>query len=131
MPVLAVLVVLAAAGAQAPGGAIAGRVTDRATGEPVPRMIVTAVGDGERRTLVEALTDADGRYEMAGLAAGAYAVVVAHDEHRSTYLAQAFGEREPTPMAGYPQRFPLRLKDGERRTGVDVALIRALAIEGR
>ena len=136
MTSVAVLVMFLAA-AQAPGtpaapaATISGRVTEAASGRPVPRMVVAAMAAGSRKA-GEALTDADGRYEITGLAAGSYAVGVAHDEHRSTYLPQWFGE---TPASEHflimPPRLGVALAAGEHRTGVDVALTRALAIEGR
>ena len=116
--------------AQPPVATVAGRVTDRATGRPLPRMVVTAVGTDLRKR-VEAMTDADGRYEISGLTAGAYAIAVTHDEHRSTYLSQWFGEVTPGGWFAPPTRLNVELKEGERRTGIDVALTRALAIEGR
>jgi protocatechuate 3,4-dioxygenase beta subunit len=114
--------------AQPQTASIAGRVTDRATGQPVPRMVVAALGS-DRKKAGEALTDADGRYEIAGLRAGAYGVNVLHDEHRSTYLPQWYGEDGPS-IFGVPRRFGITLNAGDRRTDVDVALMRALAIEG-
>jgi protocatechuate 3,4-dioxygenase beta subunit len=127
---LALALLLLLATVQPPVATIAGRVTDRATGRPLPRMVVTAVGADVRKR-VEAMTDADGRYEITGLNAGAYAIAVAHDEHRSTYLPQWFGDATPSGFFGPPTRLNVELKEGERRTGVDVALTRALAIEGR
>jgi protocatechuate 3,4-dioxygenase beta subunit len=93
-------------------------------------MVVEVVG-ADRRKRVEAMTDADGRYEIGGLKAGSYAIAVTHDEHRSTYPPQWFGEASPGISFGVPPRLNVELKEGERRTGVDVALTRALAIEGR
>jgi protocatechuate 3,4-dioxygenase beta subunit len=126
MPLLALLGLLVTAQPQT--ATVAGRVTDQSTGRPVPRMMVSVVGT-DRQTAAEALTDADGRYEIAGLRPGRYAMAVMHDEHRSTYLRQWVGEAL-SANAYVPPRFGLELKAGERRTGVDIALTRALAIEG-
>jgi Carboxypeptidase regulatory-like domain len=126
MPLLALLGLLI--GAQTQTASVSGRVTDRATGQPIPRMVVAAFGS-DRKTAGEALTDADGRYEIAGLRPGDYGVSVTHDEHRSTYLRQWFGEDGPSNF-GVPRRFGIRLNAGDRRIDVDVALTRALAIEG-
>jgi len=57
-------VLVLAAGAQAPGASVAGPVTDRGTGQPVPRMIVAAVG-ADRRAVAEAVADIEGRYGIS------------------------------------------------------------------
>ena len=61
--------------ALAPGRAIAGVVRDKDTGEPIAGVKIDgAVGDDRQRTLpqrgVEATTDAEGRYQLAGLIPG-------------------------------------------------------------
>ena len=127
---IGVLVLAGLIGAQSPAATVAGRVTDQASGRPIPRMVVTAVG-ADDRTSGEALTDPDGRYEIAGLAAGAYAINVAHDEHRATYLEQWLGEATPGAHPSDPHPLTITLAANERRNGVDVALTRALAIEGQ
>lgn len=116
----------AAAGA----GTISGRVTDRETGRPLHRAIVTLAQNGttERR---EALTDEQGRYEFTAVAAGEYGVSAGPGEMRATHLHQAFGRPAPMPQRWEVPRTGLRLGAGEARTGVDLALARALAIEGR
>jgi protocatechuate 3,4-dioxygenase beta subunit len=103
MGTLAILAVAIAAGAQAPAASVSGRITDAASGRPVPRMIVAAVG-ADRIAGVEAVTDDEGRYEIAGLTAGAYAIRVTNDEHRSTYLPQWFGEPGSASLFGVPPR---------------------------
>jgi Carboxypeptidase regulatory-like domain len=115
---------------QSPAAAISGRVTEQASGRPLPRMVVTLV-TADPSKQVEAVTDADGRYEFTGLAPGRYAIAAAHDEHRSTYLRYWFGETDPAPPFGGPPRLNIELKTGDARSGVDIALSRALAIEGR
>jgi Carboxypeptidase regulatory-like domain len=123
----ALLLLLVAEGQ--PAAFFSGRVTEQGSGQPLPRMVVTLVAPD--RSQKEAITDADGTYRFAGLPPGKYAVGAGPDEHRSTYLRQWFGEAMPAaPFAG-PQRAALELKAGEGRAGVDIALTRALAIEGR
>ena len=62
---------------------------------------------------------------------GEYGVLAAPGDLRATHLRQAFGRTEPFDPLGSPPRSGIELKAGERRTGVDIALARALAIEGR
>ena len=109
---------------------VSGRVTDRETGQPLPRMVVTLV-KADRSSRIEVVTNGEGRYEATGLSAGAYAVSAAPDEHRATYLVQRYGDPTPTILALRPDAPNLEVKDGEIRSGVDLALWRAMAIEGR
>jgi hypothetical protein len=89
------------AGARATTGTavIRGRVTDRETGQPIPRAIVMAISNagGPRPDSgpLEARTGSDGRYELKGLPAGEYGVIVRPGDFRVTYLSQAFGENRP------------------------------------
>lgn len=108
---------------------ISGRVTDQASGQPLPRLVVTLVAPD--RSEKEAITDADGAYKFGALPPGKYAVGAGPDEHRSTYLRQWYGEAMPAARFAGPQRATLELKSGEGRAGIDIALTRALGIEGR
>lgn len=125
---LAALVLLLAAQPQ-PSGTISGRVTEQASGQPVPRIVVTLVAADQART--EVVTDAEGKYLFSGLKPGKYAVGAAQDEHRSTYLWQWHGEAAPGSRFGSPQRLNVELNPAESKSGVDIVLTRALAIEGR
>ena len=109
---------------------ISGRITDRLTGRPIQRAIVTvALLDSADRKWLYIPADADGRYEASQLEPGEYFVAAGPPDMRATYLRQAFGETDPMdrdrPTAN------LVLAAGDVRTDVDIALARALAIEGR
>lgn len=108
---------------------VAGRITERDSGAPIPRALVTLVAAGRSQEL-ETIVDEDGRYEFTGLAAGDFAIWAGPPELRATHLRQEFGRTEPMDRFA-PPSVNLTLKPGEVRTGVDMALVRALAIEGR
>jgi len=57
-----------------PGGAISGRITSAATGQPIPNMTVNinALVNNTLRSMGSVFTNADGVYRMAGLATGTY-----------------------------------------------------------
>ena len=73
LAMLSSLVPLSVVAAQT--GVIAGRVTNAATGSPVPNANVRAFVGLERRA--SATTDDNGQYRLTGLAAGRYSVSVA------------------------------------------------------
>ena len=116
--------------AKAGTGSISGRITERGTNRPLFRATVTLTSSDRSRQL-EALTDAEGRYEFALLPPGDYALSAAPGDHRSTHLRQNFGRPDPVePFAGRGLAV-LKLTAGERRTDADLVLTRALGIEGR
>jgi len=117
---------------RAAGGsaAISGRVTERDSGHPLPRIVVTLTAADPLKK-GQTMTDEEGRYHFNGLEAGRYAISAAPDAHRSTYLGQQFGEPGPALPGWPPLRLRVELKAGEALPGVDMALSRALAIEGR
>jgi hypothetical protein len=126
--VLRALVLLLAAQAQQ-SGTIAGRVTEQGSGRPLPRIVVTLVSAD--RSQIEEVTDADGQYRFSGLKPGKYAVAAGPDEHRSTHLRHWHGDPAPTFYFSSPRRFNVELTAGESKSTLDIALTRALAIEGR
>ena len=108
---------------------ISGRVTERGTAQPLARIVVRL--ETPPAEPIEVLTDADGRYEFANVAAGHYTLSATPEPHRSTYLPQRFGDATPTPYLTRPTKAGLELKPGDVREGLDFALWRGLAIEGR
>lgn len=110
---------------------ISGRITDRLTGRPIQRAIVTVAPlDRAGRKWLSIPADADGRYEAGQLEPGEYFVAAGPPDMRATHLRQAFGETDPMDMGDRPQA-NLVLAAGDVRTDLDIALARALAIEGR
>ena len=102
----------------APGGSIAGRIVDSA-GKPVSAVSAMASSvTGNQRTVivngmitsgVQALTAADGRYEIVGLPPGAYRVT-------------ALDRGKPLRLRADPPS--VELAAGEHKTGVDLAVDR-------
>jgi hypothetical protein len=110
--------------------AISGRVTDRESNRPLHRAVVTLAPQGNAQPR-QALADEEGRYEFIGLAPGEYGISAGPAELRATHLHHAFGQSAPLQRPWDRPRRGIELKSGEIRTGVDLSLWRALAIEGR
>jgi protocatechuate 3,4-dioxygenase beta subunit len=129
---LVALLLQVAGGPPPPGGSISGRVTDKASGQPLPRMVVTLV-PADRTNAVETLTDNEGHYQFGNVKPGKYAVAADNDDHHATYLRQWFGNEESAQIfASAPVAAPsVEIASGESRTDVDIALTRALAVAGR
>jgi len=102
-------------------GSISGRVTDQGSGQPLSRIVVT-ISSADRVKQIETLTDKDGRYTFTDLAAATYTVGADNDDHVATYLPRWFGGDPPAKI---------EIGSSESRANVDIALARALAIEGR
>jgi Carboxypeptidase regulatory-like domain len=121
----------AAAGSKAGSGngAISGRITDKESGRPLPRALVTLSLPSTAAR--EVLADAEGRYEFTGLPPGQYGVSAGPGDLRMTHLHQAFGQVTPTQQRWNRPPKGVELNAGELRSGVDLALPRTLAIEGR
>ena len=112
------------------GAVISGRITERGSGRPLPRIVVTLTRVG-RPTPLDITTDDDGRYEFTGLEPGEYVLSAGPDRHHSTHLHQHYGTNTPGLPDVEPARPNLDVAAGQRRSGLDIALWRALAIEGR
>ncbi len=106
--------------------AIRGQITDKETGAPIPRALVSARFVGPSNLVKSALTDQDGRFEVANLPAGRYEITVSPGENRATHAPQTLRD-----IANAERLSMLFLKDAEIRADVDVALARTLAISGR
>ncbi len=126
-----VVLVMAAQAPAAPVASVSGRVTDRATGQPAPRVLVTILAASAKKQATT-LTGEDGRYRIANVPPGDYAILVGNDDHKSTYLQQLVGDDKPAdPFGARVLRLSVHLQAGDERDGLDVALTRALGIEGR
>jgi protocatechuate 3,4-dioxygenase beta subunit len=125
---LLILAQVPVAGAGA-GASISGRVSDTA-GQPLARIVVTLYAANHAKQ-ADTLTDPQGRYIFTGLAAGTYAVSANNDEHVATYLRQWFGADGPADLRTPAPAPNIEIGAGEARAHVDIAMMRALAIEGR
>jgi hypothetical protein len=101
-----------------------GLVIDKASGEPLPRAVVSLRNVGGNTT-DQKYTDDRGRFEFASLVAGQYELRAAAGLYRTTHVAMSHPETKDGigPL--------LSVKEGEQQTGIVIALPRALAINGR
>jgi hypothetical protein len=100
---------------------IRGVIVAADTGAPLRRAHVRVMGEqGVPGGIAE--TDAQGRFEVAELAAGRYSVHAS----RSGYVAQSYGQRGPNQSGT-----PIELAEGQRADRVNFTLTRAGAITGR
>ena len=136
-------------------GIIRGQVTDRETGQPLGRVMVTLTSNVWREQAMSSaamiaqsgiaddasmirnqprhtVTGPDGRFEFKQILPGAYTVSFSASMTRGTHLDQIFGESAPRdPLKPGRRAPPIELREGETREKVDVALWRAFAVEGR
>lgn len=99
-------------------GLVIGQVVDATTNRGVPHAIVRVTGPGVSQAW---LTDAAGRYVVAGLPAGDYAIRAA----KTGYFDGAFGQ-----MRAGGSGSPLTLGDAEWLKGVDVKVWRPAVVDG-
>jgi hypothetical protein len=100
---------------------IRGRVVAADTGLPLRRAQIR-VNAGDIRVMRMATTDAEGRYEIAGLPAGRYAIFVA----RNGFVTLQFGQQRPFE----PGR-PLEVAEAQTHDRIDFALPRGGVIAGK
>lgn len=99
--------------------AIAGRVLVADTGRPVKRARVSATGAGRGNR--SAVTDDQGRYQIADLSAGSYTITAS----KTGFVDTVYGQRRPLQPGT-----PLTLAEGQAATSVDMRLIRGGVITG-
>ncbi|HUY95614.1 MAG TPA: carboxypeptidase-like regulatory domain-containing protein [Terracidiphilus sp.] len=101
---LALLLAPIAARPQAAAGfRIAGRVVDSVTGDPVPRATVSALSGADNRVVAIAMTDAEGRFSIAGLAAGKYPLNTSRRGFRTAYYDEHEGSFNTAIVTGPDQ----------------------------
>jgi carboxypeptidase family protein len=119
-----------------PSWTISGRVTDRDSGQPLPRARVsirTGAMDPRKPPMRSTITDAQGIYEIPGVPAGMFTLMAQPPPHVVTHLPQVRGDDRPYDPDGgiyLTIEMALRVKGADVRDA-DIALARALAIEGR
>ncbi len=109
---------------------LSGRVLAADTGKPLRRATVqVSLADlpagptlVARRTTWTTSTDADGRWDIEGLAAGRYEVIAT----RGGYIQLAYGQQRP-----FQRGTTLEIADGQTIEKIDISLPRASAISGR
>ena len=124
-------------------GAVSGRVYAADSGAPLRGAVVTLAVDVTRDSSAPAVTqlpftvgraergptattDAQGRFQLTGVPAGAFRVVVTPGGFRGRYLPMGYGARRANDAGRV-----IAVRAGEELRGIDVALPPAVAIEGR
>src|SRR5690606_32301086 len=102
-------------------GIIRGRIVTADTGTPIRRAQVRATSGAARGARL-AVTDAEGRFELRGLAAGQWNLIAS----KAGFVAMRYGQRRP-----FEDGTPIRLDAGQALDGVDFILPRGAAITGR
>lgn len=97
---------------------IAGRVTERKSGDSIPGLSVNVLLQDGSEWLSPALTDASGYYDIGGLAAGTYRVVFGD---QSGYWARQYYNMKPALALARV----LNVGDGVRKAGIDASLLKA------
>ena len=116
---------------QAVSAAISGLISEQGTGRPLPGALVTLWTGSSQERSREVVADTRGRYEFTAIEPGDYTLFAGPGEMRATHLRQAFGQPGPMDVSMGMPRSTIALKPGEVRSDVNIALARALAIEGR
>jgi hypothetical protein len=108
---------------KSPAGRISGRITAADTHRPIKGARVRAVSPQGRQLF--AGTNADGRFELAGLAAGTYRL----DASAPRYLPMYFGGQPYTGLSAVVPR-GIELRDARHFDTADFVLPRGGALEG-
>jgi hypothetical protein len=102
--------------------AVTGRITGRIlgpTGEPVPCASVRIVGPDVG--IPQVFANRQGAYVLDGLPPGAFIL----EARRRGYVTTQYGQRDPSSAGA-----PVRLREGQRRTDVDITLPRFSIVSG-
>src|SRR5262245_30276621 len=102
--------------------AIRGRVLAGDSGQPLRRAIVSASSAADQRHTWNALSDANGRFEIRGLPAGSFFIAAT----KTNYLRAVLGQQR----FGVPGK-PIEVAAGQMLGGVDVLLTKTAVITGR
>src|SRR5215204_7013091 len=122
--VIAVLLFAVTQVTQPAPATVSGRVVEKDSNRPLPRMVVRLVSTPPARE-VAVLTAEDGTFIIPDVPTGRYALEARPDEHRAGHLPQWFGEESSaTVFLGGPPRYPIELRPAEGRTGIEIALTR-------
>jgi 5-hydroxyisourate hydrolase-like protein (transthyretin family) len=98
---------------------IAGRVTNKVTGDPVAGIRVDALlPDGSSMSSLHAFTDTSGYYDVGGLVAGSYRVAFVDE---SGYYARQYSDHKP--ILALSDR--VTLASGAKADGMDATLVQA------
>jgi len=137
---MTICLLLALLGAQlpVPTWSVSGRVTERETGQPLPRARVSiysgSVVDLSARTPERStVTDVNGGYEFPGMPIGSYTILAQPPPHVLTHLPQRFGlDTFDWAAKGYfiSGSSDVVVKSGDVRDR-NIALARAVTVEGR
>ena len=113
-------------GGAAGGGTavLRGRVLDKATGAPLVNAVVS-LRNSRDRSAHQKFTDDRGRFEFTGIPAGQYEVRATAGLYRATHVSVTY---PPAPGSIGPL---LTVQSGDERNDIEIALPRALAINGR
>jgi 5-hydroxyisourate hydrolase-like protein (transthyretin family) len=106
-------------------GNISGRVTEQATGDPVPTLVV-GIYDTMGHWVASPITDFLGFYSVSGLAAGSYFVTATDPE----YLDEVYNGIVCNPLCTITNGTPVAVALGTRTEGIDFALARLAVITG-
>ena len=112
------------AATRAETASIRGRVTDKVSGEPIARAVITAAPADGRSRATATLADDDGRYVFPAIVPGRYFIRAEAPRFAARYVGALYRGTTASNTT-------IALQGGEERTSIDIALPRAYAITGR